>query len=345
MNEHFQINSPDIDSAELLQKVEQRLTTLQVDAAEIEWVRSLSYRPDMFQGGSAFDPAETSELFERPVRVPDFKNRKFRFLPGPIRKVIGSLFRLFLKLDTKLSENRTEAFYNVIHALIALDHKYRDLRLQMMSLASENQKLRNLISRHDHHIFNSADTATDTGRPILSSNDGMKEPDLAEEYRELMGHCAQYEAPAVVLDSPEFATLLESSRLPVFSNCLLDSKQKARQFETGQNFDSSIANMPADLFLYSLEDSLSGMIVIPDVQNLSGTVESLPELIVDKLAPNGACIIRIKASQESPLRRNRLIEFDREALEAYFLSRYVECTHRHIEGIYETFVYKKMRAV
>lgn len=143
MNSFFEIHAPGIDSEDLLKRVEESARSRGYDPAEIERIRDLSFTPVSPGSGRGFDPILTSELLERPVTRPDFTSRKFRLLRLPlINRVASRVFELLVQIHTKLDENRVQAFYNVIHELIAINYRYDRLHRRFDDVLTENLQLR-----------------------------------------------------------------------------------------------------------------------------------------------------------------------------------------------------------
>lgn len=176
MNPFFEIHAPGIDSEELLKKVEESARSRGYDPAEIERIRELSFTPVSPASGRGFDPVLTSELLERPVSRPDFSSRKFRFLKLPLISWLASrFFELLVQIHTKLDENRVQAFYNVIHELIAVNYRYDRMLHRFNDVLAENLQLRNRLEEMR--------MLTEKGSSDIQVSEPVVTPDIAPDVR------------------------------------------------------------------------------------------------------------------------------------------------------------------
>lgn len=116
------IEIPELDSEEVLRELERRVRSRGYNPEEVERIKKLNFAPtpSTMRG---FDPGFTAELFENAVSPPNFSNPKYRFLRGPLRILARLIFPFLSQLFDKLSENKIQAFYNVVHELIALQYR------------------------------------------------------------------------------------------------------------------------------------------------------------------------------------------------------------------------------
>lgn len=142
MKRIFEIHAPGYDAQALSEDIERDLQSAPFDADDVRRVEQLNFAPVTPAGERGFDPALTAELFEQRVVTPDFRSRKFRFIRGPLRALASALFRFLVQLNEKLSENKVQAFYHVVHELIALSHRYERLQARFGEVQEELYRLR-----------------------------------------------------------------------------------------------------------------------------------------------------------------------------------------------------------
>ena len=146
MKNIFEIHAPGIDTSQVIASVEKRLEERGYDPDETKRIEELSFAPVSPAAEHGFDPAVTTELFERPVSAPDFKSLKYRRFPAPFRKGARWLFQFLSSVNEKLSQNRVQAFYNVVHEIISVNHRLKRLQRRFEALAADNLELRRRLN-------------------------------------------------------------------------------------------------------------------------------------------------------------------------------------------------------
>lgn len=137
MNKDFiEISDPTIDVEQILKSIESNLSQSSFDLESLAKLQNQRFTPISPEGFRAFDPLAAANAFEKGISPPKFTNPKLWFIRGPIKWVFVSLVNLYSFIDKKLSENRIRAFFSVLHELIRLNRKLKQIESQLTFLQS-----------------------------------------------------------------------------------------------------------------------------------------------------------------------------------------------------------------
>jgi len=311
----FEIQAPGLDAEELLQRIEDNLSARGHDPDEAERVANLSFTP-VSPGVGGFDPALTTELFERPIAEPKFTSKKFRYLKGPLRFAARRVFRLLSQIFMKLSENKIQAFYNVVHELIALNHRYAKLQERFEETLTDNLRLRSELRR-----------AADLNDRDLDENDSSSvsripqpPPGLEERNRELAELLSgKQKASGDVFIADDswgfFARLLRAGGFADISLNVADaSRARIIRTELGLN----ALDLPADAALASFPEESLALAVFPYLAQSGSSPEVALTIAASRLRMGGLLALRWSlGSGDSPFTpeptfradEKRLLEF------------------------------------
>ncbi|EMF79718.1 hypothetical protein LEP1GSC188_1601 [Leptospira weilii serovar Topaz str. LT2116] len=135
--ELFEIRDSRINVREIMEEIESKLKKNPSTKEDIEKFTHWKFSPPSPEGYRDFDPAEIAHLFEKGISPPKFSNPKLRFVRGPLKWLLIRFAEFYSFLDKKLSENRTRAFYSVLHELILIRCENQNLKRKMESFYSE----------------------------------------------------------------------------------------------------------------------------------------------------------------------------------------------------------------
>ncbi|MCR9142347.1 MAG: hypothetical protein NXI24_08845 [bacterium] len=295
MDQIFEIHAANVDTREILDSIEVRLAERGYDPIDVERVRRLSFTPVPPAREYGFDPAAVTELFERPVSAPDFNSPKFARFRGPLKWLARVLFRFFSNLHDKLNQNKIQAFYNVVHELIAISYRHDRLVDRVEQLQRENQSLRALHeagSAADESAAGNADTDTDilplpTVAPVF---DQLNREAAAGVVR--LNPDAGTKSPIYVLDDHDGSLSRELTRSGL-RQLRINVSDPAGFLQLHRNLQS-VKRISPDLLLAEAEDGAVGAVMIPDLGRFTVDPDALPELIHRKLASEGLLYIRLQ---------------------------------------------------
>lgn len=126
--ELFEIRDSRINVREIMEEIEAKLKKNPSTKEDIEKLTHWKLSPPSPEGYRDFDPAEIAHLFEKGITPPKFSNPKLRFVRGPLKWLLIRFAEFYSFLDKKLSENRTRAFYSVLHELILIRSENQNLK-------------------------------------------------------------------------------------------------------------------------------------------------------------------------------------------------------------------------
>ncbi|MBI3395778.1 MAG: hypothetical protein HY042_08085 [Spirochaetia bacterium] len=139
MSRAFHIHAPGADVETIGARAESMARS--IPAEEKARVAALSFAPSS-RTDTPFDAFDTGELFERPVELPDFQSKKYRWVKGPLRWFAHVFFRFISVVYDKLSENKNTAFYQIVQEVVALKHRVLQLQEQVEILEKQNAALK-----------------------------------------------------------------------------------------------------------------------------------------------------------------------------------------------------------
>ncbi|HNJ05477.1 MAG TPA: hypothetical protein PLB73_14555 [Leptospiraceae bacterium] len=120
-------------------RIAERAESRHYDDADVKRVDSLSLSP-LDSGKWGFDAAATSELFQKPVPAPDFRSWKFRFIRGPLKPLARKIYVTLAQMFDRMSENKTQAFYDVVHELADLRRENAQLKERIQALEAKSRQ-------------------------------------------------------------------------------------------------------------------------------------------------------------------------------------------------------------
>lgn len=145
----IEIHDTEINAAELVKEIEERLFRRQIDIHEIERIARLDTSPSSPLGSRKFDPLETSHLFDKGIAPPKFTNPVFRYVPAPVRWLISKFIDGYSLFDKKVSENRIRAFYSAVYEIVLLRKKLNEMDRKLSDLIQNYSELKaGIISDH-----------------------------------------------------------------------------------------------------------------------------------------------------------------------------------------------------
>ncbi len=115
-------------------------------------IDALDFSPAAVNQLRGFEPGETTALFESQVSAPDLSNPKFRYIPSWVRRLATRMFPLFSLMTEKIMENKVQAFYHVVHELVALNYRYQKLEKDYELLQGEVAEMRRVIAEYGLQI-------------------------------------------------------------------------------------------------------------------------------------------------------------------------------------------------
>lgn len=307
---NFEIHANGINSREILLRIEDKLKSRQYNPEEIEFVKNLSFTPSSPVGMKGFDPIETTDLLERSVPEPDFKNPKYRYIRGPIRWIAGRFFNVFALINDKLEENRVQAVYNIIHELIALNHKQERLQKKLEALQAENLYFRrNLQALLAGNLPSGDESELDTD--LIP---GATAPQKAIMETLKSRNIEIFQGEFLVLDDfwghvssfirSEFSFSASLSSPDSFTVAFARNSKKMR-VKTGT----------VEEVLLSYPERSLDVIVHPDLANASGEMESFTDLVATRMKSGGYLILGLRAeSISSPFRQSSRFLIEAKAL-------------------------------
>ncbi len=256
-------------------------------ADEAARVASLSFTPSPSRGG-AFDPVDTGELFERPVDSPDFQSAKYRFVKGPLRWVARFLFKWASALFDKLSENKVQAFYHVVHETIALNHRLGRLSEEIQSLVEENLRLRAALAA----ASSSGAAADSSGTKMSPATPG------ADGWNRILAEHIKSEARIFIVDDLRASTMLQLkaagfSRLTCTDADILDTDWIRR------NLDLPVICAAADQAIFAIPPGSVDTILFPELARTTGVAFEAMRTAVARLPSGGFLVLRHRPTDET----------------------------------------------
>lgn len=143
----FEIRNSNVNILQILKEIESQLPKKEVDLKDIQRISELNSDKLQAKRFRFFDPAHTAYLFEKGINPPKFSNPKFWFIKGPIRWLVYKLIDLYSLFDKKVSENRTKAFYNLVHEVMLLKQKQESFEEKFYELLQDYVTLKSRITK------------------------------------------------------------------------------------------------------------------------------------------------------------------------------------------------------
>ncbi len=325
MKQLFEIHVPGIDPEKLALELEKNFQSRSYDPIEVERVKNLSFTPVSPSGLTGFDPALTSDLYESPVLPPDFSSNKYRYLIGPLKIVARRLFNFFSHLFDKLSENKIQAFYNVVHELIALNYRHKILTEKFDIVLSEYLNLRAKFDSLKHDGNGSSRESASVTAGALIPPAGLSYSDTADTLALLKG--IKNDERILLLDDRWGSLSVEIRRMG-FSKIHLNAAEPGQYLFLAARKENTVSAAAADVMLSGEKDSSLQMIALPDLSNCSGSAEVVPSLAAQKLAPGGYLLFYFSPEPVSAVKKNPRYRIDIDKLAAELESLNCRVLHR-----------------
>lgn len=307
MGQIFEIHAPDIDTDKLLADIELSLAERGHDAGEIARITELSFTPVPPAREHGFNPASVTELFERPVTAPDFSSPKFARFRGPMKWVARRLFGFFSSLHDKLNQNKIQAFYSVVHELIAVNYRHERLLERFRYLEDQQLSSRKL-----------ADDATETATyqpaspaPVPTVFARLNDELVSTLTTNLADAGSVH--PILILDDLD-AYLARSCRSAGLRVLRANINERER-YQSFRDVAEGIVHMAPDALLAEQGDGSVGVVSLPDLGRLTVAPELFPELAYRKLMRGGLLHLRLQRGlEDSPFTPRLSCEADPRAL-------------------------------
>lgn len=308
MGQIFEIHAPDIDTDKLLADIEVSLAERGHDADAIARIAQLSFTPVPPAREHGFNPAGVTELFERPVTAPDFSSPKFSRFRGPMKWVARRLFSFFSNLHDKLNQNKIQAFYSVVHELIAVNYRYERL-LERFRYLEDRQLGRASAAGNAVSPEDSIEPAPQTPVPAVFArlND-----EAVATFTSTLSEAGSAHLILILDDIDVYlARSCSAAGLPVIRS---NVSQHHRFLALRDVADGIVHAMP-DQLLAEQADGSVGVVSLPDLGRLSVTPELFPELACRKLMRGGLLHLRLQRGlATSPFMPRLSCEADPRAL-------------------------------
>ncbi|MCB1175849.1 MAG: hypothetical protein KDK39_19900, partial [Leptospiraceae bacterium] len=148
----FTIHAPGVDTDALHKQMETTLAGQNWTESGIERISALDFSPVNAAEQFGFDPALTSELFERQSDVPDLDSRKYRFLFWPVRGLVRRILEYLNQWLDRSNRHKVQAFYNVVYELLYQRHRLAQMQdLTNASSSPGNPGMVSVSSALDRH--------------------------------------------------------------------------------------------------------------------------------------------------------------------------------------------------
>ncbi len=291
MERIFEIHADQVDTREILDGIEERLAGRGYQPEDVERVRQLSFTPVPPAREHGFDPAAVTELFERPVSAPDFNSPKFARFRGPLKWLARVLFGFFSNLHDKLNQNKIQAFYNVVHELIAVNYRHERLLERLEHLQSENRRLRaGYDEARDEGVVDPDDVDALPLAPVSAVFDQLNREATASVMR--LNAAAGSGAPIYLLDDHGGGLARELLRTGL-------RKLEMNVVDAGEYLQlrrklKTVRRCAPDTLLADAEDGSLGAVLVPDLGRFTIDPDALPELIYRKLGAEGVLFFRMQ---------------------------------------------------
>lgn len=299
MEQIFEIHAANVDTREILDRIEARLAERGYDPQDVERVRRLSFTPVPPAREYGFDPAAVTELFERPVAAPNFSSPKFARFRGPMKWLARVLFQFFSNLHDKLNQNKIQAFYNVVHELIAVNYRYERLLERLEHLQRENRGLRADEQRPDaSREADQSDPETSVSLAIdtlpLAPVHAVFEQLNREVTASIMKLSPDVGATSLIFILDDHDGGLSRELAQAGLRQLRVNVSAPDEFLQLHRNLQGVVQSPPDLLLADAEDGSVGAVLIPDLGRFSIEPDGLPELAYRKLGTDGILYIRMQ---------------------------------------------------
>lgn len=149
----FEVKNTEVNILEILREIESKLPKRDIDFKDIQRISELSHEKIQSKNLRFFDPAYTAHLFEKGIQPPKFTNPKLWFVRGPVKWFICKLIDLYSLFDKKISENRTKAFYNLVHEVMLIKQSHKTLEEKFHELLKDYLKLKTHITNNNSHLI------------------------------------------------------------------------------------------------------------------------------------------------------------------------------------------------
>jgi len=291
-----------VDVAGIMEEIESELGKISVEKSELEKIARLSFTPPSPAGLGKFDPLGTASLFEKGISPPGFTNPRFRFVRGPLKWLVLKLVNLYAMVDRKLSENRTRAFYNIVHEIIMLKNRMDVL----------NERIESVYDKLDSVLKKNS---SDTSGLYVSGNFFLRGKNSRDN--DIVSRLKKVKTLVLLPEWGEFLDELKKQGIP-FSSMAAD---KNSLDYIRKNFDSS-ARL-ADESGFRQWKSYGQIVVYQGMDTLSSVeLENLFSLIKKHCSSGTVVVMNYAAAKTNlPFEDNRRITVRPEQLKSYLRER------------------------
>jgi len=315
----FEIHAPGIDTEQVIRAVDERIGLNKSFNEESERIRKLTFSPGYHVGEANHKAAVAAELFERPVAIPDFKNRSW-FLRGPFRRIALAVFNITSQIYEKLSENRVQAFYNVSYEIISLNYRQKQFQEIIAGILEENLQLRNEM----RELANGKNTLTTRDRIPKS----LPEEDFAigESSERLIKKWLKITSDKIndkilVVDD-DFGHFSNHLKLNACNNLSLNTSNYFSFLYLKYNIGLDVVNATPDEFLILNNNSKYPMIAVPNLSQLNGRKRLFLDMLCESISDGGVILLRwIGKSKNEIFCADNIPEINKNALKDFFLEK------------------------
>ncbi len=317
VNKIVEVNAPGLEEDQVRSSVEKRARQVRDSMSdEIQRVQDLDFSPDNKDRMSGFNPSRTTNLFEGQVSPPDFSSSKYKYLPRVFRRLASRIFPVFAVLYDKLSEKKIQAFYDVVHELMAINHRYNKLHQEFQELLKENIKLQTLMTEA---VEDNQGKLTDSSGYINIMS--LPEALIACNERSVNHLLPLSHGNILVVDDNwgEFASLLKQKDFRNISVSLASLEN--------QKFIKSISDIKvipgtAAVALAVIPEESLDAVAIPDISRISGRPEYFFDNLSSRLKSGGILFIRyISTVKDSPFHVRNGWDITLSEMREYCISR------------------------
>ncbi|MBE7439470.1 MAG: hypothetical protein HS115_13510 [Spirochaetales bacterium] len=266
MRSRFEIHASGVDSQQLEKELERSLRRRKHSRQEIEFIKNLTFQPLPAENPGAFDAALTTELYDRPSSLPVFSRIR---LPGILRPIARRLYSLIRSLYVRLGEYKQQAFYNVVHELLAIDYRLKNQARQLEAIAG---------------LFLGEPTGKKAPFPLP-----VDQPEIAQLNQDLVALLPPGKKALIVND--DRASLGRLLRRTGYAEVQSHTTSPLMQ-SIAQTNGQDLLCLPEDVVLTGQSDDSLDLLVILHFENYAGDLDLLFALAARKLKAGGHLVFR-----------------------------------------------------
>lgn len=315
----FEIHAPGVDTEKITRAVDERISLNKSFSEESERIRKLTFSPGYHVEDGNHKAAVAAELFERPVSIPEFKNRNW-FLRGPFRRMALVIFNIISQIYEKLSENRVQAFYNIAYEIVSLNYRQKQLREIISSVMEENLQLRNEV-RELINEKNNLHFQEHIPRSLPEENTAVGESTerLIKKWLEIAP--SNMKDNILVIDD-NFGHFSTHLKLNACNNLSINTNNYFAFLYLKHKAGLNVLNAAADEFLTLKRSTKYSMVAIPDLSRLNGRSRLFLDLLCESIKDEGVVILRWIGELKSEIFcTDKISEINKDALKKFFSDR------------------------